>query len=899
VTVMALAIGRGEVITFYSFKGGVGRSMALANIAALAAQRGKRVLALDFDFEAPGLHRYLLKPERHEPAPAQQSGVLNLFAALRDQLHVAFPAGQGLQDADAPARLQKLVAGEIDSDKYLYRIRLDDPNRRKPHTVSIDFVAAARFDGTYPELVRAFDWQGFYDDYAELFPALVDELGRRYDLILVDSRTGVTDIGSICTMALPDKLVLVFSPNEQSLAGALDAGWQAVQGRKEAGAARPLGIFPLVSRVEEGEEEQKRAWIKRSRERFEKLAGEAYGVPECDLEAYFNAVRIPHRGYYAYGERIAVEEQPVRESGSLAQVYDRLADSLECAGVVEAQRRLGPGERAPGNGPQDVLIKLLGASKLAERPSEAVRAYDDILSTLIYPLMDQGQTGVDFLLVDALLGKASALSQLYRFDDALDTYQDIIRRYGNHNFLPFSESVDQAIHNLGNTLEALARHDEALNAYEQLLARLGQRTDAHAIEGVARALFAKGTVLRSQNRDTEAVLVYDQLIGTYGNSSSPAVQVQVLRALVNKSSSLAKMGRDDAALIIREDIIRHHVDKNDIEHQKAVAVAWCGKIATMAARGDHLQTVAECDMMLGRFSGVRAPEVLAQVAFVFCLKSTALDSLGRRDDALTVLDTLMNLVGNVRSPELTTPVANALALKMVYLREMGRHDEASAVRADIIRRFRDEPTGPAHDAVADAFVEEARAFDASGRYQDALTVLNDFMAWFSVAAGPRVRGNFYGSLVSRSILLARLGRFQEAVTSADNAHARLSMASDAEAKALVPQTLVATGFTRICLAKQIRLEGDEPAAHALLEEADTKLGAALESLPANPSVMGYAAYAAFLLGEHNRARDLLIRTITLGGSKVRDATLWDAGICPLPEDDAFRQLVGRTLALTG
>ena len=49
----------GRVITFYSFKGGTGRSMALANIATTLAQRnGNRVLAIDWDLEAPGLHSY-------------------------------------------------------------------------------------------------------------------------------------------------------------------------------------------------------------------------------------------------------------------------------------------------------------------------------------------------------------------------------------------------------------------------------------------------------------------------------------------------------------------------------------------------------------------------------------------------------------------------------------------------------------------------------------------------------------------------------------------------------------------------------------------------------------------------------------------------------------------------
>lgn len=47
-------------ITFYSYKGGVGRSLALANIACLMAEdeeHPQRVLVWDFDLEAPGLYK--------------------------------------------------------------------------------------------------------------------------------------------------------------------------------------------------------------------------------------------------------------------------------------------------------------------------------------------------------------------------------------------------------------------------------------------------------------------------------------------------------------------------------------------------------------------------------------------------------------------------------------------------------------------------------------------------------------------------------------------------------------------------------------------------------------------------------------------------------------------------
>ena len=45
-----------ETITFYSYKGGVGRTLSLANIAIYLSRFGQNVCIMDFDLEAPGLH---------------------------------------------------------------------------------------------------------------------------------------------------------------------------------------------------------------------------------------------------------------------------------------------------------------------------------------------------------------------------------------------------------------------------------------------------------------------------------------------------------------------------------------------------------------------------------------------------------------------------------------------------------------------------------------------------------------------------------------------------------------------------------------------------------------------------------------------------------------------------
>ena len=56
----------------------------------------------------------------------------------------------------------------------------------------------------------------------EFIENLRNEWKDNYDFVLVDSRTGVTDIGGICTIQLPDVLILLFTATQQAYQGILD-----------------------------------------------------------------------------------------------------------------------------------------------------------------------------------------------------------------------------------------------------------------------------------------------------------------------------------------------------------------------------------------------------------------------------------------------------------------------------------------------------------------------------------------------------------------------------------------------------------------------------------------------------------------------------------------------------
>src|SRR5579875_4118515 len=68
----------GKIVTFYSYKGGTGRTMALANVAWILAANGRRVLAVDWDLESPGLYRFY-RPFIGQGAIQDSAGVIDMI----------------------------------------------------------------------------------------------------------------------------------------------------------------------------------------------------------------------------------------------------------------------------------------------------------------------------------------------------------------------------------------------------------------------------------------------------------------------------------------------------------------------------------------------------------------------------------------------------------------------------------------------------------------------------------------------------------------------------------------------------------------------------------------------------------------------------------------------------
>ncbi|WP_410642601.1 KGGVGR-motif variant AAA ATPase [Amycolatopsis sp. lyj-346] len=283
----------GSVFTFYSYKGGVGRSFTLANIAVLLARWGHRVLCLDWDLEAPGLADYF-RPQ----LPARPSG--GVVDIVDDFRHGRF----------APeAHVQRLIDVGV-----------------------LDFIASGREDGGYVGQVQEIDWDELYDDgFGEYLEQCREHWTAHYDFVLIDSRTGISDIGGICTAHLPDYLVLLFTANRQSILGALEAARRADAARNLLPFDRArLTVLPVLSRFDNREEyDRSEAWrrivVDETAELYRTWVDQT--VEPATMARHLT---LPYVSYWSFGEQLPVLSEQTPSADQIGFALETVAAVIAC-----------------------------------------------------------------------------------------------------------------------------------------------------------------------------------------------------------------------------------------------------------------------------------------------------------------------------------------------------------------------------------------------------------------------------------------------------------------------------------------------------------------------------------------------------------------------------------------
>jgi uncharacterized protein YjbI with pentapeptide repeats len=322
------------IITFYSYKGGVGRSMALVNVGEMLADVGYNVVLCDFDLEAPGLERYVSDDPESAAAMHANLGVIDLLEEYKETLARPRPPepeqSGSLSVPEGYANVNGLILRRPSSCATLI------PSLNAQRLGQLRLLGAGRRDGEwaarYSERVQHFNWSDFYARWAGA--AYIDffrsDLIAGRTVVLIDSRTGVTEHGGICTYHLADLVILLSAPNDLNIDG---TKWmEKILANADVSIlrqGRPLQSMPVAARVEIVSQAQELAAF---RARFESEFAAAVPAAAGDGREFIQDSEIPYISYFAFTEKV-VARQTDTQHRELYRAYEALAQAIVGVGL--------------------------------------------------------------------------------------------------------------------------------------------------------------------------------------------------------------------------------------------------------------------------------------------------------------------------------------------------------------------------------------------------------------------------------------------------------------------------------------------------------------------------------------------------------------------------------------
>lgn len=185
----------GKLVSFYSFKGGVGRTTTMMMSAIGIARRGKKVVMLDFDLEAPGISSFF--PEE----ALSRYGILDFFLE------------------------SNVYPEEINIDEYLYPVgEYCNVNQFGGEIYILPAVGMAAQDDVdaYRKNLMRFDMDvPAYEEEKTPVDVLLSKIDSflKPDYIFIDTRSGIHQIGGITLTRYSDLALLFFYGSRQNIEG--------------------------------------------------------------------------------------------------------------------------------------------------------------------------------------------------------------------------------------------------------------------------------------------------------------------------------------------------------------------------------------------------------------------------------------------------------------------------------------------------------------------------------------------------------------------------------------------------------------------------------------------------------------------------------------------------------
>lgn len=504
----------GELTTFYAYEGGAARNAVLAALALQLAgsDAGAPVLVVDWDLDAPALHRYFALPSDalagdgpgvdDDPDAAARPGLLEFFEACRTQLRSTAGRGEELADRVIDGAGWQACIERADGRRPLYLLR------------------AGRFDHDYAERAGRLDFEAMFDASPALYRRFAARLTRHFRHVLVAAGSGRSAAVSVCSTLLPDRLVGLFTPAPGSLEGLEGVLQRAVDYRgTHEDEQRPLLLYPLACSADGVRSDPHARWRRGDarhglpgyQPRIEALLRASYGWSRVNLDSWFDETQLALADAIstcgAGGDRRALARYAALLAEWLAPdhfPWQSLHEVRLRAAVTQARRLAA--EDGAGSQPLADNLARLGELCRRERRRDEARACLEESLALRERLLgdDHPSTRLARAALAALLLESGALHDARRHFDLL--VQACARKAGadDPETLAARSQLARVLAGLGEGERALALHEQVVSACERALGAQHPAT-FDCLEDLAQSLVP-------QHEYERALIVYERVL---------------------------------------------------------------------------------------------------------------------------------------------------------------------------------------------------------------------------------------------------------------------------------------------------------------------------------------------------------------------------------------------------
>ena len=375
-----------------------------------------------------------------------------------------------------------------------------------------------------------------------------------------------------------------------------------------------------------------------------------------------------------------------------------------------------------------------------------------------------------------LIQKSSALESLGDVQAAIETYDEIIKRFDS------SESRQCQVHVVAAVVckrvlqESVTESQAELMIHDELVERLGADSVPRDLRvRVVQALFNEAAS-RNQRGDSEgAIEGYDEVIRRFGTGEVQELEVKVLvaRALVDKGITRGQLGEPRAAIENYDEVLQRFDSDSAPELQVEVARALFNTGVARGQLGKPEAAIAIYEEVLKRFGANQMLAIQSQVVRSLFNKGNMQRQRGALRLAIMAYHEVVELFGASEVQELQVPVARALCNKGIVLEELGDGDGAIAAYDDAVERFGGSATPELWGEVATTLFNSGNAKARRGNPEAAIAAYGMVVERFGSCDAPELQQSVAMALFAKGVTQVELGQAGEGLRACEELEQRL------------------------------------------------------------------------------------------------------------------------------